>query len=194
MFGKLPNGGRVPGGPYRVSQLVLGSVVLIAGWNTKDVWGPSVGSPLTQIVLLVVLTGGATWASGKIPATKRNLFNLTLDGFTAAISPASGTFKGLPVKIARPHYVGGVVLLHFGDAQPGSPEQGLTVTEAPVVGTAGTAEPLLELEAAPAPPATEVVPEEQEELPDNVIPLQPRKTYATGLDRLLDQARRKESN
>jgi hypothetical protein len=199
LIGKLPNGGRVPGGPYTIVQIVVGSLTLLLGWNTRQIWGGAFGSPLTQLVALAAAAVAATWFSGKIPSTKRKIPDLMLDTFTAVVAPSTGTYKGSPIRLAVPHFVAGTVLLKV------VPEAD---TAAPLVETlqrVAVAQPTEQQSVTVAAPSTAVVtlsdaPEPgdvdaaEETLPDNVIPLLPRKTYNTGLDRLLDQARRKDSN
>ena len=184
-FGKLPNGGRIPGGPYTLVQVAVGSVVLLAGWWTKPIWGPSVGTPLTQILALGVCAAAALWGSGKIPSTRRKIPDLLLDTLSAVTVPGTGRYKDQPVKLTPPRYYGGTVLMLAEPGELAVPAQATVQLSAIAVDT--RTEPTPEIHAAAEIP-------ELDELPANVIPLRPRTNYATGLDRLLDQARRKDNN
>lgn len=198
LIGKLPNGGRVWGGPYSIIQIVVGSLTLLVGWNTRAIWGGAFGSPITQLVALAAAAAAATWFSGKIPSTKRKIPDLMMDTFTAVVAPSTGTYKDAPIRLAPPHYVGGTVLLRV------LPEADAAAPLVETLQRAASAEPVerraLPVVTTPAEVVTPAMPEArdpelaEEPLPDNVIPLLPRKTYNTGLDRLLDQARRKDSN
>jgi hypothetical protein len=113
LFGKLPNGGRIPGGPYTGTQLAAGGVVLVVGWMTMSLWGPMVGPPLVRIAALLFAFGLATFFSGKIPATKRKLPDLALDGFNAATAASFGTYRGKSIRVPAPHQATGTVLMQL---------------------------------------------------------------------------------
>lgn len=192
LIGKI-NGARIPGGPYTLTQIVVGGIVLWIGYKTAGLWGAGL-YPLVRMTVLAGIAFGATWATGKIPTTRRRLMDLASD-FSAALSlPELGTYQGKRISIARPHMVGGTVLLQLepGTAVPAETaarpststiETTAAVTTIPAVPTA-PAEPVPAIAPAPTPAA-------EDELPPNVIPL--RRSYATGVERLLEQARRKES-
>lgn len=184
-FGKLPNGGRLPGGPYTLVQVAVGSLVLFVGWWTKPIWGPSVGSPLTQILALAVCAAAALWGSGKIPSTRRKIPDLLLGALSAVTVPGAGRYKDQSMKLTPPRYYGGTVLMLATPDELVTPAQSAVELHAPApdVAVHTRTEPIPEIHAAVEIP-------EPDELPTNVIPLRPRAHYATGLDRLLDQARK----
>lgn len=180
LIGKFPQGGRIPGGPYRLSQLFVGSIVLVAGWNLRFVWGPLVGSPLVQIIALLVAAAGATFAAGRLPATRRRLPDLAMGAVTATTVSSVGSYKGRPVRLPTPHRVTGQVALQLTiagvDGVPAVPKR---IVSAPVLALAPSASA-----SAPTPPRT-----------DQVVVAAPfaRRSFATGLDRLLEQARREDA-
>ncbi|CAQ03330.1 hypothetical protein ACR8AM_10950 [Clavibacter sepedonicus] len=198
LLGKWPNGGRIPGGPYRIVQLVVGSLVFVIGWNTRWLWGGS-QIPLAQLFTLVLVTAAATWLSGRIPSTKRKLPNLLMDSMTALTAPGHGTYRGRIFRLAPPHVAGGAVLLgdglleHPADDIESSVEAHEPAAESGPSSVVHSAAPVLVAAADPA-DAPSPSSEATEGLPDNVIPLVPRSSYGTGLERLLDQARRKENS
>ncbi|PZE54012.1 hypothetical protein [Curtobacterium sp. MCLR17_044] len=185
LIGKI-NGARIPGGPYTLTQIVVGGIVLWIGYKTAGLWGAGL-YPLVRMTVLAGIAFGTTWATGKIPSTRRRLMDLASDFGTALSLPDLGTYQGRRISIARPHRVDGTVLMQL--------EQGVQIaTAAAPVAVAKPAAPALAI-PAPAPAAVEAVavaaPATEAELPSNVIPL--RRSYATGVERLLEQARRKES-
>lgn len=189
LIGKI-NGARIPGGPYTLTQIVVGGIVLWIGYKTAGLWGAGL-YPLVRMTVLAGIAFGTTWATGKIPSTRRRLMDLASDFGTALSLPDLGTYQGRRISIARPHRVDGTVLMQL--------EPGVQIaTAAAPVAVAEPAAPALAIPApAPAPAAVEAeaeavaAPATEAELPSNVIPL--RRSYATGVERLLEQARRKES-
>lgn len=187
-FGKLPGGGRIWGGPYSLVQVASGSAVLILAWATKSLWGGQL-TPLTQLIAVAIVSAGALWGSGKIPSTRRKIPDLMLDAIGAVTVSGTGRYKGAPVRIPAPHYYGGAVLMleapRERQAVPLTTVQPATTNGALPVSV--SAPPATHLDRDELHPATAPV-----QLPSNVIPLRPRPTYATGVQRLLEQANRKE--
>ncbi|WP_435740105.1 hypothetical protein [Clavibacter nebraskensis] len=191
LIGKMPNGGRILGGPYSILQLVTLGFVFFTGWYTRGLWGPSM-SPLLQILTLVMVSGASTLAAGRIPSTKRKLPDLAMDAMAAVTAPFSGSYQGRPLRLAPPHIAGGAVLLALDpsevNATPARQDVAVSRTSEllPLETNAPALVSVTSDAAAPSPSAVEA-------LPDNVIPLVPRTNYGTGLERLLDQARRKDT-
>lgn len=193
LLGKL-NGWKIPGGPYTLTQMGIGSVVLVVGWNSKPLWGPLTGlSPFLQLGALLAFSAGATWAAGKIPQTNRKLPDLVQDAYGAFTVPASGRYKGALIRLPRPHQVEGVVLMQWDEepvaALAAAPTRLVTDT---TIAPAPALEPAATPALAPAAAGSEVSASVSEQLPDNVIPL--RRSYATGVERLLEQARKEKSS
>jgi len=199
LLGKLPGGGKIPGGPYTLPQLSFGVVVFVIGWWTKPIWGPPIGAPLIQTAALLLVCAGVVFVSGKIPTTRRKLSDLALSALTALHAPATGRYDGSAVRLAAPHQITGTTAICFDDDELATAARAVPVAVAapkraraakqprPVV----TPAPATELiPAAPAAPALEVP--DAQDLPENVIPLRPRRAR-TGLEHLLEQAQNKES-
>lgn len=177
MVGKWPNGGRIPGGPYTPVQMLIGSVVLVVGKWTLPYWGGLLGSsPLVQFIGLIIIAAGATWGSGKIPSTRRKLTDLSLDAVNAATVSSAGKYRGAGIRLQPPRIFTGTVLFRLDELEQEPAEQ-----IAPQTAAAPVTAPTVEL--------PEQEPAEAEPLPDNVIPFKPR-AFASGLDRLLEQARK----
>ena len=168
LIGKAGNS-RIPGGPYTPFQFLVGAVVLVVGYNTMPLWGPLVGKfPLVRLIALAVISVFALWASGLLPTTRRKIHNLAFDAVGATLVPAAGKLNGRPVKLPAPHRTTGGVLI---DADEFEDLDADLDTGA--------------LEDAPAP----VLPDS----PTPSAPAVPAAGFASGLDRLLEQARTKES-
>lgn len=92
LIGKALNGERLWGGPYTITQAIVGFAVGFVLWKTRDVWGPD--SFATQAGLWVLVTGGTVWALGKIPLGSRNPIITVLGLGKAVASPRSGRVSG----------------------------------------------------------------------------------------------------
>lgn len=183
LFGKLPNGGRVWGGPYTLVQVGVGTGAIALCWFIRPVW--STGSIITDLVITITTGAAALWLSGKIPASRRQLGNIALDVAIGASASRTGTYQGRPVRELKPHYVGGSVLIMD------------TPTTAPAIAAAPVADVDVTPDPTPAPATAATLPEPEpisEPLPDNVIPITRRTMPSSGLSRLLEQARKDEAN
>ena len=195
LFGKLPNGGRVWGGPYTLLQISVGSLVLVVGYNTRALWGAAVGSPLIQLLLLVIVAAGATWFTGRIPSGTRKLGHLLIGAVGALSVPGTGTYRGARIILPRPHRVTGTVLLKVpADSAPAVTPLKESLHDAIAVPTPLRSENTAVPIPARAHPAHTAEDASVGAVPDSVIALPTRRTYTSGLDRLLEQARRMESN
>lgn len=174
MIGKAGNT-RLPGGPYSVTQFIAGGVVLVIGWNTMSVWGPLFGTfPLVRIVALAGMAVTALWLAGQLPSTRRKIHHLAADTMGAIANPSAGTLNGQPMKLRSPHRLRGTVLI-----------AGAPVVDEPIPVSAAVPVP------APVPAAQTVVADEAPPAPSASSPVAPIR-FASGLDRLLEQARTKE--
>ncbi len=180
LIGKI-NGTRIWGGPYTLTQLGVGGLVLWVGYQTISLWGAGF-VPLVRLIVLVGVAFGVTWAAGRIPSTRRKIPDLAIDLVASVSLPELGRYKGSPVRIARPHYVSGSVLMHLSHSE--RPPHHVPVAARPTVAHPITAA-IPEIRSAPLMP-------DVEDLPANVTPIRPR--HATGVERLLEQARQKETH
>lgn len=175
MIGKAGNT-RLPGGPYSVTQFIAGGVVLVIGWNTMSAWGPLFGTfPLVRIIALLGMAATALFLAGQLPSTRRKIHHLAADTVGAIANPSAGTLNGQSPKLRPPHRLTGAVLI--ADYPTSGPvlAHSTAVNEAPAAARAAMASVVVDTPlAAPSPAA-------------------PSTRYASGLDRLLEQARTKES-
>lgn len=179
LIGKAGNS-RLPGGPYTPAQFVVGALVLAVGWKTMPLWGPMAGSfPLIRILALVVASAFALWASGQLPSSRRKIHNLAFDAASVMTAPAAGKLNGRPVRLPAPHRVTGTVLIEA------DPFEELVEMAAALVGEgANVADESPLVDESPLIPASETT---EPQSPVVSVP-----SFASGLDRLLEQARVKE--
>jgi hypothetical protein len=99
VIGKLPGAGRIPGGPYTITQIVTMVVVLGSLALTQSLWAHF---GLANILIMIALPWGLAWVlryariDGRDPA--RALRSLLI----YASAPAGGRLAGRPQRQSRP--------------------------------------------------------------------------------------------
>lgn len=165
LLGKLPDGTRIPGGPYTIIQGVALIVMLAVTLLTRGhLW--TFGSFLIDVPLALVISGGVAYFVGRIPTRNRNLVTVGTSTAHAIASPAAGRRNGKKVTVRPRHRVGGDVLIDWGGSEPITPAAPIPV---PAV------EPVVDELPSPE-PATASAP-------------QPSRHALTGVERLLQQSR-----
>ncbi|MEU2354533.1 hypothetical protein ABZ599_16450 [Streptomyces misionensis] len=100
VIGKLPGAGRIPGGPYTITQIVTMVVVFGSLALTQSLWAHF---GLANILIMIALPWGVAWVlryariDGRDPA--RALRSLLV----YASSPVGGRLAGRPQWQSRPH-------------------------------------------------------------------------------------------
>lgn len=102
-FGRFLDGRKVPGGPYKITQIVIGGVCLLLTISTYTLGWWRTGSPLLDLIFGGSVITGTFWVSGKIPQTKRNPLALVQSAWRATAAPRHGKYRGRPVTPRRPH-------------------------------------------------------------------------------------------
>lgn len=97
LVGKFPDGRRLPGGPYTITQVILGAGLVVGGLSTRSFWGGR--GMIADLFLLSVITGGLVFAAGKIPLGGRNPAAAAAGMFAAIAAPAHGRVGGRPVRL-----------------------------------------------------------------------------------------------
>lgn len=103
LLGKTPDGTRLLGGPYTITQAVGGGLVFWVGLKTMSLWANY--GLLGNTFALVTATAGTVFGLGQIPLGSRNPFNVAIGLFRAMGAPRSGRLGGRPVRVRRPHQV-----------------------------------------------------------------------------------------
>lgn len=101
LIGKTPDGTRIWGGPYTVTQMVGGGSVLFVGLRTMSLWADF--GLIGNFLLLGLITWGTVLLLGRIPVGSRNPLSVAAGTYRAVAAPALGRLGGRPVRIRRPH-------------------------------------------------------------------------------------------
>lgn len=101
LIGRTPDGARIPGGPYTVTQAIGGMIVLAFGYYSMGVWA-SFGT-LGNYAVLLLATGGTIIGLGKVPLGARSPVSIALGVVKAAGAPRTGRLRGKAVRIRAPH-------------------------------------------------------------------------------------------
>lgn len=105
LIGSLPDGTRIPGGPYTIPQVLGGFSVIGLGAATMSIWGAGMNA-LLRPSLLFVAAYGAMWGLGRLRLGNRSPLALTLGAVAALRSPRSGRYDGRPVALrVRPTHL-----------------------------------------------------------------------------------------
>lgn len=103
LLGRTPDGTRLWGGPYTVTQAIGGGLVLVVGVKTMGLWG-SFGLVGNALVLLSA-AAGTVFFLGRIPLGARNPVAVVAGLVRAMSAPATGRLAGRAVRIRRPRQV-----------------------------------------------------------------------------------------
>lgn len=105
LIGKTHNGTSLWGGPYTLTQILIGAGVLIIGGKTHSWWGRS--GLVVDALLLIGIAYGAVVLAGRIPIGARNPLSVVTGLVTAFSRPRFGTVAGSPIRLRPPHLVAG---------------------------------------------------------------------------------------
>lgn len=112
LIGKLPDGSRIPFGPFTIFQVVGGAGVFIVMVQTISVWG--VFGLLGNVVLLMGCSITVLFVLGKLPMSTANAPLTALGGLvTAAFPSPAGKVGGQPIRIAKPHRDRARLIIHI---------------------------------------------------------------------------------
>lgn len=100
VLGSLPDGTKIPGGPYTYTQIGVMLGTLIAGWLTRGVWGS--GSAVGDLIILIVISVGLGFIVAKMPASRRSPLRVLGSIFALLTHPGpGGHWKGQSLKLSR---------------------------------------------------------------------------------------------
>lgn len=101
LIGRTPDGTRIWGGPYTLTQALGGAGVLVVGLKTMSLWAHFgfIGS----LVVLVTITASVVWGLGRIPVGARSPLSMAAGVARAVGAPKTGRLGGHPIRIRRPH-------------------------------------------------------------------------------------------
>ena len=101
MVGRLIDGTRLWGGPYTVPQIVAGFIALLVLWQAFA-WFFSTGLIFTDAILVVFGAWGVAFLVGRLPDSRRNLFNLMTSMASATATSKTGFYRGSPSRFSSP--------------------------------------------------------------------------------------------
>ena len=140
LIGRTPDGARIPGGPYTITQVATAGVLMLIALKTTSLWAHY--GLLANGLLLAGVVYGVVFLLGKIPLGSRNPLAIAAGAWRALTSPSTGRLGGRPVRLRGPHRVQHRMTVFLPAAAPTTAsEPTATVPPAPA------AEP----SAAPAP-------------------------------------------
>lgn len=103
LIGRTPDGARIPGGPYTITQVATAGVLMLIALKTTSLWAHYglIGNGL----LLAGAVYGLIFLLGKIPLGSRSPLAVGAGAWRALSSPTTGRLGGRPVRLRRPHRV-----------------------------------------------------------------------------------------
>ncbi|MCM2430887.1 conjugal transfer protein [Streptomyces sp. RKAG337] len=118
VIGKLPGAGRLPGGPYTITQIVTMVATFLLLVITRQLWAHF---GVMDALVMIALPWGLAWVlryarmDGRDPA--RALRSLLV----YASTPADGRLSGRPQHHSRPRLAGTTCTVHVRTALPAKP-------------------------------------------------------------------------
>lgn len=101
LIGRTPDGARIPGGPYTVTQAIGGMIVLAVGYYSMGLWAGF--GTLGNYAVLLMVTAATIIGLGKVPLGARSPVSIALGAMKAAGAPRTGRLRGKAVRIRAPH-------------------------------------------------------------------------------------------
>lgn len=145
LLGTTPDGKKLPGGPYTLTQFSGAGVALLLLAGTRGVWAQY--GFAANITIFVVVMVGVVIGLGRIPLGSRSPLSVLLGIGTALCSPRGGRINGRTVRIRPPHTVTRRTVV----AGPPAPDAEPDLEVAPVAPAAPA--PTAAVPAAPETPA-----------------------------------------
>lgn len=128
LIGRTPDGMKLWGGPYTITQAVGFGLVLFVGLNTMSLWA-NFGF-VGNFVVLGAVAVGVVFGLGRIPVGSRSPLSVGAGAWKAVAAPQHGRLGGRPVRIRRPHRLRHSVLVQTRSAPaPADPPQVMARTE-----------------------------------------------------------------
>ncbi|WP_406451553.1 conjugal transfer protein [Streptomyces sp. NBC_00876] len=115
VVGKLPGGGRLPGGPYTITQIVtmVGVFVLLLG--LRDLWAVF---GLGNALVMIIVPWGLAWLMRYARMDGRDPARALLGLITYGTTPPGGRLAGRPQRTFKAKLVTGRVTIRLRPAAP----------------------------------------------------------------------------
>lgn len=101
LIGRTPDGMKLWGGPYTITQACGFGAVLFMGLNTMSLWARF--GFLGNFVVLGSVAVAVVFGLGRIPVGSRSPLSVGAGAWKAVGSPQHGRLGGRPVRLRRPH-------------------------------------------------------------------------------------------
>lgn len=101
LIGRTPDGARIWGGPYTITQAVGAGGVLFVGLNTMGLWAGF--GFVGNLVVLLGVAYGVVIILGRIPVGSRNPISVMAGAVRASGAPQYGRIGGKQIRLRRPH-------------------------------------------------------------------------------------------
>jgi hypothetical protein len=129
LIGRTPDGARIPGGPYTLTQAVAAGLILVIGLNTMGIWARF---GLVGTIVTLTVTWTAVWLLGRIPVGSRNPLSAATGLAHAVGTPPTGRLGGHAVRVRRPRRLRHTVVLALTDTTDLTPAADRAPDSAPV--------------------------------------------------------------
>lgn len=105
LIGRTPDGTRIWGGPYTITQVVGGGLVLVLALNTMGAWARFGFGFFGNVMVLAAVTVVVIVVLGRIPVGSRNPLSVVSAALHAVSAPRHGRVSGQKVLLRRPRRV-----------------------------------------------------------------------------------------
>lgn len=105
LIGKLPDGSKIPFGPFTTLQLIAAVGTLIVAFKTRDLWG--FGGGLMDLLVVVCLAVGVGKLVGRFETGFHNPVVIAAGAVNSIFLPRFGSSGGRPVRLPRTVRLGG---------------------------------------------------------------------------------------
>ena len=119
LIGRTPDGARIPGGPYTITQVATAGVLMLIALKTTSLWAHY--GLIANGLLLAGVVYGVVFLLGKIPLGSRNPLAIAAGAWRALSAPSTGRLAGRPVRLRRPHRVQHRLTVFIPTAAPAAP-------------------------------------------------------------------------
>ncbi|RLU82061.1 hypothetical protein CTZ27_31425 [Streptomyces griseocarneus] len=152
VIGKLPGAGRLPGGPYTITQVMTMVIAFGLLVMTRDLWARFGG---LNFVLMVVVPWGLAWVLRYARLDGRDPARAVRSLFIYSSTPAQGRLAGRPQRVTRPRLASATCTVRVRSAERPAP----AAAPAPALVPKAAPAPKRVPPAAPAAAATQERPQ-----------------------------------
>ncbi|WP_104056281.1 MULTISPECIES: hypothetical protein [unclassified Arthrobacter] len=91
LIGVTPAGEAIPGGPYTVTQFIVGIVTVVVGFISRPLWTQGA---ITDVLFIAAAAVGITYGVGRMPGSRRSIINLINCSMALMLRPRTGKYRG----------------------------------------------------------------------------------------------------